>query len=298
METYKKGNKEMKKNKVIFIGNRYYCYEVIRKEKFEIVETYAVKGSFLEKYLINNNIEYKILPPKEEFINEISLLEYDILISNGCPYILPISILKKESEKKFINIHPSLLPDLKGRNPINGAILFNRKHGVTCHLMDDGIDTGQIISQIEIPLKRDYDVRLLYKITFMMEAQVLKNAIDNGFNVDYKARLISNPIYYSFKDGDNKIDVGDDDNLIYRKIKAFSIAGKYAFIDKNHERLLLKDIREIKDSYLINKYRQYHNKVLIDLGEGYYLVKLKNLLAEVELVPFQNINFKENEKFI
>lgn len=52
--------------------------------------------------------------------------EYDILISSGCPYILPVTELTKlKRDSKYINIHTSLLPDCKGRHPINAALLLD-----------------------------------------------------------------------------------------------------------------------------------------------------------------------------
>ena len=121
----------------IFVGNRFYVLEKMLEHKLNIVKIYVPEGSFVEIELKKRQMTYTVLPEKREFIENLLTDDYDVLISNGCPYILPISKLKeKNSSKKFINIHPSLLPDLKGKSPINGAVLFGRKHGVTCHYMD------------------------------------------------------------------------------------------------------------------------------------------------------------------
>ena len=54
---------------------------------------------------------------------------------------------------KCINIHPALLPAFPGMNAVNQAkgkkVLYM---GVTSHYVDKGVDTGEIISQVVIPI--------------------------------------------------------------------------------------------------------------------------------------------------
>ena len=84
-----------------------------------------VKDSFAEKELISRKKEYVSIESKKQLLELIKNTEFDVLVSNGCPYILPITKLRKKDEI-FINLHPSLLPDLRGIHPVNGAILFDR----------------------------------------------------------------------------------------------------------------------------------------------------------------------------
>ncbi len=58
---------------------------------------------------------------------------------------------------KIINIHPSLLPDFKGANGYKDAFEAGvAKSGCTLHYVDEGLDTGEIILQKEVPrLKND-----------------------------------------------------------------------------------------------------------------------------------------------
>ena len=49
---------------------------------------------------------------------------------------------------KIVNIHPSLLPAFPGKDAIGQAIAHGVKvTGVTVHLVDEGMDTGPILSQ-------------------------------------------------------------------------------------------------------------------------------------------------------
>ena len=58
-----------------------------------------------------------------------------------------------------VNLHPSLLPDYRGRAPINWAILRGESRlGLTAHRVDQGVDTGPILQQCEYTLGVDEDV--------------------------------------------------------------------------------------------------------------------------------------------
>lgn len=55
-----------------------------------------------------------------------------------------------------LNVHPSLLPALRGPEPEFWAIRLGvRETGVTIHLMDEGLDTGPILVQRPVPIPPD-----------------------------------------------------------------------------------------------------------------------------------------------
>jgi methionyl-tRNA formyltransferase len=80
----------------------------------------------------------------------------------------------------FVNIHPSLLPDLKGKSPILEALKQNKPMGVTCHVMIDEVDSGDIISQVKVFPDRS-DLNDCYKKMFKAEARAFKLALDRNF---------------------------------------------------------------------------------------------------------------------
>ncbi len=62
--------------------------------------------------------------------------------------------LKRSNFYNGFNIHPSLLPDLKGRDPISEAIKKNYEYtGVTLHELTEKFDEGKIIFQQKIKIK-------------------------------------------------------------------------------------------------------------------------------------------------
>ncbi len=50
-------------------------------------------------------------------------------------------------ELGFLNLHPSLLPVLRGPYPLFWTFRLGAQPGITLHLMDEGLDTGPIVTQ-------------------------------------------------------------------------------------------------------------------------------------------------------
>lgn len=267
--------------KYVFAGNRFYVLREMLNLNLNVVKIFAHKNSYLEKELIKNNIEYELIQDKQSLIEKISNIEFDYFISNGLSYILPISKLST-GNKKFINIHPSYLPDLKGKNPIQAAILFKRDMGATCHYMDDGIDTGNIISQIKIPYSSEFDAGLLYKLAFNLEAKVFNEAYNNNFVPQTMLPKINNPIYYSVKEKDNYIDINSDSvEAIIKKIKAFSTLKKGAIVEIDNQNYNVIGANVIQDRNII----KLINEFKISRYENYILINKDDLIIKFMLNP-------------
>jgi methionyl-tRNA formyltransferase len=83
---------------------------------------------------------------------ELKRLEPDIVVVVDFGKIIPAAILKLASYGA-INLHPSLLPKYRGAAPINRAIMNGeRVTGVTTMIMDEGLDTGDILLQKEVAI--------------------------------------------------------------------------------------------------------------------------------------------------
>ena len=75
--------------------------EKMLEHKLNIVKIYVLEGLFVEIGLKKAQMTYTVLPEKREFIENLLTDDYDVLISNGCPYILPISKLKEKFKVKI-----------------------------------------------------------------------------------------------------------------------------------------------------------------------------------------------------
>ena len=67
------------------------------------------------------------------------------------------------NQKNIINLHPSLLPWNKGYHSNFWSIYENTPKGVSIHLIDDGIDTGDIVAQSELTYFDEDTLRTTYK---------------------------------------------------------------------------------------------------------------------------------------
>ncbi len=96
-------------------------------------------------------------------------------------------ILKKNKFKLALNIHPSYLPHLKGKDPIKEALLKNKKYiGVSIHYLTNKFDDGDVIKQKKILIKKKDDKSSILKkmlpIYSKFTAYLLKNyyKLNNG----------------------------------------------------------------------------------------------------------------------
>lgn len=84
-----------------------------------------------------------------EVIEYLRNLAPNLVVVAAFGQILPREILEIP-QKGCLNVHPSLLPKYRGAAPINWTIIRGEeKTGVTIMLMDEGMDTGDILAQKE-----------------------------------------------------------------------------------------------------------------------------------------------------
>ena len=193
----------------------------------DIKAVFVMENSYLQRWLGKTHlIDYTVVSKKKQLLELLSSIEYDILVSNGCKYILPINDMK---EALYINIHPSNLPDLKGMDPINGACLFNRTAGAACHIIDAGIDTGQIISRVSIPMTNDLDATLLFQLSFKAEVMAFEQAYEKNFCLMAQQPFVDDALYYTISQQDLLIDFSKDIESLERQSRAFGYKSKGLF---------------------------------------------------------------------
>lgn len=91
----------------------------------------------------------------DEFSSLLRNSEWDAFVVIDYGKILPKEIIDIP-RKGMLNIHPSLLPKLRGASPIRSAILEDMKEtGVSIMLMDEEVDHGPILSQARIEFTRE-----------------------------------------------------------------------------------------------------------------------------------------------
>ena len=99
---------------------------------------------------------------RDECVRELLKYEPEMIVVAAYGQILPESILTM-AKYGCINVHGSLLPKYRGAAPIQWAIMDGEKEtGVTTMKMDAGIDTGDMIDKVVVPIAKEETAETLY----------------------------------------------------------------------------------------------------------------------------------------
>ncbi|KIQ95842.1 Methionyl-tRNA formyltransferase [Anoxybacillus thermarum] len=83
---------------------------------------------------------------------QVIALQPDLIVTAAFGQILPKPLLEAPKHG-CINVHASLLPELRGGAPIHYAILQGKeKTGITIMYMVEKLDAGDILTQVEVPI--------------------------------------------------------------------------------------------------------------------------------------------------
>jgi len=139
------------------------------------------------KYSTQYNIEKKIINFNNNF-SENKILSYinkkniKFICLAGFMKVLSKNFIKK-FKGKIINIHPSLLPKYKGLNTHKRALKNKEKFvGCTVHYVTIKVDSGKIILQKKVKIKKKDTVNSLKKKVLKKEHQLYPAAIRKIFS--------------------------------------------------------------------------------------------------------------------
>ena len=114
----------------------------------------------------------------EEFVKTLRAYNPDVIVVVAFGQIIPLSILKMP-KYGCVNIHGSLLPKYRGAAPIQWAVLDGEKEtGITTILMDEGIDTGDILLKKTIKIDTDETSGSLFDKLMALGAETILETLD------------------------------------------------------------------------------------------------------------------------
>jgi methionyl-tRNA formyltransferase len=145
------------------------------KGRGKTVQPPAIKKVALEYGL-------KILQPEKikdiNFIESLKIIQPEFAIVVAYGKILPREILNIP-HYGCINLHASLLPKYRGAAPIQWALIRGEKiTGVTTMLMDEGVDTGPLLLQKEVPIEEDENGETLSDKLSLIGGDLVLETID------------------------------------------------------------------------------------------------------------------------
>jgi methionyl-tRNA formyltransferase len=160
-----------------------------------------------------------------DFINIISNLAPDLLVSFAYGKIFPVDFLKI-FPKGGINVHPSLLPKYRGASPIASAILSGeRVSGLSVQAVEKEADTGAIYASQTISIGERETTASLTAAFARLAAQMLPDVLEGieANSLRPQAQSTEGVSYCSLiKKEDGRINWEADAVEIDRRIRAFT----------------------------------------------------------------------------
>lgn len=134
----------------------------------------------VKEYALEHGFEvYQPLKVKDqEVIDKLQSFNPDLIVVAAFGQFLPKAILEMP-KYGCINVHASLLPKYRGAAPIQYAIIKGEKEsGVTIMQMDIGMDTGDMLSKVVVPIGEETTMGELHDALMNAGAELLLTTID------------------------------------------------------------------------------------------------------------------------
>ncbi len=160
-----------------------------------------------------------------EDLDQILALQPDLIVTAAFGQILPKELLEAP-KLGCINVHASLLPELRGGAPIHYAILEGKKEtGITIMYMAEKLDAGDILTQAAVEITEEDNVGTLHDKLSATGCELLSETLPKLINGeltgipqdDSKATFASN-----IKREQEKIDWTKDGETIYNQVRGLN----------------------------------------------------------------------------
>ncbi|WP_077211475.1 methionyl-tRNA formyltransferase [Bacillus dakarensis] len=175
--------------------------------------------------------EYRIpvLQPEKirnrESLEPILALKADLIVTAAFGQILPKELLDAP-KYGCINVHASLLPELRGGAPMHYAIIQGKKKtGITIMYMAEKLDAGDILTQIEVPITEDDNVGTLHDKLSEAGANLLSETLPkliNGELQPIQQREEEATFAYTIKREQEKVDWSKTGEEIYNHVRGMN----------------------------------------------------------------------------
>ncbi|MEO1927220.1 MAG: methionyl-tRNA formyltransferase [Nautiliaceae bacterium] len=216
--------------RIVFMGSPDYAVEILKEliKKYEVVGVYTqpdkpvgrkkvLTSTPVKKFAFENGLDV-YTPSSLKNDTVIKELSPDFIVVAAYGLLLPKSVLEIAP---CINLHASLLPKYRGASPIQSAILNGDRYtGVTAMLMDEGLDTGDILTwdYTEVGNKTSID---LFNELALIAAKTTPFVIDNFSKISPLKQNDALATYSpKIKKSDGRVDF-EDALIIDRKYRAF-----------------------------------------------------------------------------
>ena len=260
------------KTKIVYMGTPHYAREIldtlINAEDMEVslILTQPDRPVGRKKILTPPSVkvladEYNIevLQPnrlRDDGVKEaIKAVNPDYIIVAAFGQILPKSIL---DIAPCINLHASLLPQYRGASPVQQSLLNgDEKSGVTSMLMEEGLDTGDILETVEFGIPKDMRLNALMQQLTDDACALTLNTIRKFTDITpQKQDENEATLCKKIKKADGEVDF-EDAGSIYNKYRAFEgWPGIFTHNGTKLDGLTLVDSEKQYDAYEILSFEE------------------------------------------
>jgi len=156
----------------------------LKKSKYKVYLVISNKSDakgldYAKKYKIKNySIEKKLSIFEKNALKLVKSNKIEVICLAGFMKILSPDFINKV-KIPILNIHPSILPKLKGLNTHERAIKAKHKFsGCTVHYVNEKLDSGEIIIQKKVKISKSDNPKNLEKKILKLEHKAYKEALD------------------------------------------------------------------------------------------------------------------------
>ena len=112
----------------------------------------------------------------------------ELVVLAGYMHLLTAPFLDR-FPRRIVNVHPSLLPAFPGAHAIDDALAAGvETTGVTVHYVDEGLDSGEIIAQEELPAQpRETLVERIHAVEHRLLPHVVRGLLPGTRSLDMSA---------------------------------------------------------------------------------------------------------------
>ncbi|SMP89602.1 methionyl-tRNA formyltransferase [Epsilonproteobacteria bacterium SCGC AD-311-C15] len=223
--------------KIIFMGTPEYAQMILKRvidtKDIDVVAVYTQPDKPVGRKKIMTPPEVKTLALEnsidvyqpnrlrdKEVIEELFKIECDYIVVAAYGQILPREIL---DHAPCINLHASILPQYRGASPIQQTLLNGDKQtGVTAMLMEEGLDTGDILKISTIEVGEDEMAQTLFDRLTKTAADLTVDILENFDSLTPKPQDDSLSTHCSkITKADGEV-IFDNALSIYNKYRAFT----------------------------------------------------------------------------
>jgi methionyl-tRNA formyltransferase len=248
--------------RVVFMGSPEFALPILRAlhENFEVAgvvtqpDRPAGRGRKLRspdvKVLAQSFNLSVIQPPALKAPQPIEQLEKwspDVIVVAAYGQILRKNVLNLPPHG-CVNVHASLLPRWRGAAPVQAAVLYDDFTGVTIMKMDQGLDTGPLLSQKSILIPEDMTTSELFDILAQMGADLLVETLPKYISGEIQPQPQDDEkATYAprLKKEDGELDFNQPAEFLARMVRAYAPwPGTYQFIDGTRIKIFKAHVEE------------------------------------------------------